>query len=203
MPRLLATVLLFVLVAGFSACGGSNDGEVGSGPVFIGLAPDETTQPIMGAPLAESTATPLPTEVSEAPSTPTPAPTSTPPSKTIDEDITGRLIDELSFEDFPRTSARDLEREFRKTPETAELKIGKDFVVQGDVLEAGNDAAGDSYVSFKAGLGRVTCIFEIITEAELRRFTPDGTNSVVGTIDTWDSENRVLTLKDCRVVIGF
>ncbi len=76
-------------------------------------------------------------------------------------------------------------------------------MVQGDVLEAGANAAGESYVSFKAGLGRVTCIFQVITDAELRRFTPDGTNSVAGTIDTWDAENRVLTLKDCNVVIGF
>lgn len=199
MHRVIASTLLTVLVAGFSACGGSDDGPVGSGPVFIGLDPDETSQPVMGAPLVESSATPLPAVADEVQPTRTP----TPPNKTIDEEVTGKLVDELSFEDYPRSNARDLEREFRKSPETAELKIGKQFVVQGDVLEAGDNEAGEPYVSFKAGLGRVTCIFKVITAAELRRFTPDGTNSVVGTIDTWDAENRVLTLKDCSVVIGF
>jgi len=46
-------------------------------------------------------------------------------------------------------------------------------------------------------------MFEIITDAELRRFTPDGTNSVVGTIDTWDAENRILTLTNCKIVLGY
>ena len=198
MYRVVASILLIVLVAGFSGCGGSDDSPAGTGPVFIELTPGEA-EPVMGAPLVAATATPTPSAANEIVASPTP----TPPNRTIDEEVTGRLVDELSFDEYPRSSARDLEREFRKTPETANEKIGKQFVVQGDVLVAGNDSAGDSYVSFKAGLGRVTCIFEIITEAELRRFTPDGTNSVVGTIDTWDADNRVLTLKDCRVVIGF
>jgi hypothetical protein len=190
---------LIVLVAGIAACGGSEDDPVGTGPVFIGLDPDQTSQPVMGAPLAESSTD----SANEVTTDATPEPTSTPPSKTIDEEVTGRLVDELSFNEYPRSSARDLEREFRKSPETANQKIGKQFVVQGDVLEAGDDAAVGRYVSFKAGLGRVTCVFEVITEAELRRFTPDGTNAVVGTIESWDADNRVLTLKDCRVVIGF
>ena len=207
MFRKIALVALIALAAILVACGSSDDEAVGSGPVFIEL-PEGESQPVMGAPLAE-VPDPTATVESEATAaatptpTPIPSPTPTPPNKTIDEEQSGTLVDELSSDEFPRTSARDLEREFRRTPETANEKIGKSFVVQGDVLEAGNNADGMSYVSFKAGNGRVTCIFEVITEAELRRFTPDGTNSVAGTIDTWDAENRVLTLKDCNVVIGF
>jgi hypothetical protein len=197
MFRKIALIFATVLVAGLVACGGSDDDSVGTGPVFVEL-PEGEAQPVMGAPLAE-VADPTTVPVGGSAATPTP----TPPSKTIDEALTGKLVDELSFEDFPRTSARDLEREFRQTPETANEKIGKSFVVQGDVKEAGADAAGESFVTFKAGLGQVTCVFAEISAAELLRYTPDGTNAVVGTIDTWDAENRVLTLKDCRVVIGY
>ncbi len=49
----------------------------------------------------------------------------------------------------------------------------------------------------------MTCHFEEITDAELLRFSPDGTNAVVGTIDAWDAENRILTVRECRVVLGF
>jgi len=209
MFRKIALVALVALTAILVACGSSDDEAVGSGPVFVEL-PEGEAQPVMGAPLAEvpkptATVEPESETAAVATSTPTPipSPTPTPPNKTIDEEQSGKLVDELSADEFPRTSARDLEREFRRTPETANEKIGKSFVVQGDVLEAGTNAAGESYVSFKAGLGRVTCVFQVITDAELRRFTPDGTNTVAGTIDTWDAENRVLTLKDCSVVIGF
>ena len=198
MSRKIALTILVILSVGIIACGGSDEEAVGSGPVFIEL-PEGEAQPVMGAPLAEvpdPTATP-----EEGKSEPTPTPT--PPSKTIDEKLTGGLVDELSTDEYPRTNARDLEREFRRTPETANEKIGKSFVIQGDVLEAGTNTDGESYVSFKAGLGRVTCIFDVITEAELRRFTPDGTNAVVGKIESWDAENRILTISDCVVVLGF
>ena len=202
MIRKITLVAFSLLMAALVACGSSDDKPAGTGPVFETLAEGES-EPVMGAPLA---AAPDPTATTEskteATATTTP-PTPTPPSKTIDEKLTGGLVDELSSEDYPRTNARDLEREFRKTPETANEKIGKSFVVQGDVLEAGANGAGDSYVSFKAGLGQVVCIFAVISDAELRRFTPDGTNSVVGTIDTWDADNRILTLNNCNVVLGF
>ena len=199
-------VTIVALGAVVSACGGSDDKPAGTGPVYVG-GDEETTSGVgvIGAPSLEEvgTPTPSPNALSEVAATPTPVPTPTPPSKTIDEEITGRLVDELSFDEYPRTNARSLEREFRRTPETAEEKIGKSFVVQGDVLEAGNNADNESYVTFKAGLGSVTCIFEVITEAELLRFTPDGTNAVIGTVDTWDAENRSLMLNECRVVLGF
>lgn len=198
MYRSAAALFLILLIAGVSACGGSGDGPVGAGPVIVELG-NESSEPVPGAPLVDSTPTPSPTIANEVAATAT----ATPPSKTLDEISTGKLVDELSFDEYKRTSARDLEREFRKSPETAAEKVGKKFVVQGDVLEAGNDASGQPFVSLKAGLGRVTCLFKEITDAELRRFTPDGTNSVVGTVDTWDAENRVLTLKECNVVLGF
>ncbi len=161
-------------------------GDVGDGPNVVGAVPT-----------LEGVPTVTPTPVRDA--TPTP----TPPSRTTDEEGTGRLVDELSSDEFPRTSARVIECEFRNEPATAQQKIGKSFVVQGDVLDAGKDASGQPFVHFKAGAGRVTCFFEDITDAELLRFTPDGTNAIVGTIDAWDADNRVLTIRDCRVVLGF
>ena len=143
------------------------------------------------------------------PSTPTTvalatvAPTSTPPNKTVDEKITGKLVDVLSSDQYPRTNARNLEREFRREPETAKEKLGKSFLVQGDVLIAGTNDVNEKFVTFKAGKGQVTCIFADITDAELLRFTPAGTNSVTGTVESWDSENRILTLTDCNVVLGY
>ncbi|MQG38162.1 MAG: hypothetical protein FI719_07405 [SAR202 cluster bacterium] len=211
--QLVTLIFSAALLSGVLACGGSDDGSGSSAtttennPANTNNKDDENNlmfqqekiSPVIGAPLEEATVAPSPTIEKKVEATPTP----TPPSKTIDEKSTGGLVDELSADDFTRTSARDLEKEFRKSPDTATPKIGKKFVVQGNVLEAGTDAGGESYVSFKAGNGRVTCIFEIITDAELRRFTPDGTNSVVGTIDTWDADNRILTLTNCNIVLGY
>ena len=123
--------------------------------------------------------------------------------KTIDEKVTGKLVDVLSSDQYPRTNARNLEREFRREPETAKEKFGKSFLVQGDVLIAGTNDANEKFVTFKAGKGQVTCIFANITDEELLRFTPAGTNSVTGTVENWDSENRILTLTDCNVVLGY
>ena len=217
MKKVLTQIITFifsaVLLSGILACGGSDDGS--SNPEAVTenntantnkddsennlMFQQEKISPVIGAPIEESTVTPSLTVEKNVEATPTP----TPPSKTIDEESTGGLVDELSADDYTRTSARDLEKEFRKSPDTATPKIGKKFVVQGNVLEAGTNPDGKSYVNFKAGKGRVTCMFEIITDAELRRFTPDGTNSVVGTIDTWDAENRILTLTNCNIVLGY
>ena len=113
------------------------------------------------------------------------------------------IRDRLSSDQYPRTNARNLEREFRREPETAKEKLGKSFLVQGDVLIAGTNDVNEKFVTFKAGKGQVTCIFADITDAELLRFTPAGTNSVTGTVESWDSENRILTLTDCNVVLGY
>lgn len=211
--QIITFIFSAVLLSGILACGGSDDGSGSSGTTTQNnpantnnkdsehnlMFQQEKISPVIGAPIEESTVAPSPTIQKKVEATPTP----TPPSKTIDEKSTGGLVDELSADDYTRTSARDLEKEFRKSPDTATPKIGKQFVVQGNVLEAGTNPDGKSYVSFKAGKGRVTCMFEIITDAELRRFTPDGTNSVVGTIDTWDAENRILTLTNCKIVLGY
>ena len=211
MPRKLIFAMLLTLATVIAACGGSGDEQVGSGVIVVGGEYETNkTESVIGAPNLETTnqqtvspedQTPTPT-VTPKPTT-TVEPTATAPSKTIDEKLSGGLVDDLSSEDHPRTSARDLEREFRREPEAAAPKMGKSFVVQGDVLEAGVNDASDSYVSFRAGAGRVTCIFDVITEAELSRFTPGGTNAVVGTIEDWDATDRILTLKNCLVVVGF
>ena len=217
MKKFVTLIITFIfsaaLLSGILACGGSDDEASNLGTATENntantnkddsennlMYQQEKISPVIGAPLEEATVAPSPTVEKNVEATPTP----TPPSKTIDEESTGGLVDELSADDYTRTSARDLEKEFRKSPDTANPKIGKQFVVQGNVLEAGTDADGESYVSFKAGKGRVTCIFEVITDAELRRFTPDGTNSVVGTLATWDPENRILTLTNCKIVLGY
>ena len=217
MKKFVTLIITFIfsaaLLSGILACGGSDDGASNPGTATENntantnkddsennlMFQQEKISPVIGAPLEEATVAPSPTVEKNVEATPTP----TPPSKTIDEESTGGLVDELSADDYTRTSARDLEKEFRKSPDTANPKIGKQFVVQGNVLEAGTNADGESYVSFKAGKGHVTCIFEVITDAELRRFTPDGTNSVVGTLDTWDPENRILTLTNCNIVLGY
>ena len=217
MKKFVTQIITFIfsaaLLSGILACGGSDDGSSNPGDATQNntantnnkdsehnlMFQQEKISPVIGAPIEEATVAPPSPVEKKVEATPTP----TPPSKTIDEESTGGLVDELSADDYTRTNARDLEKEFRKSPDTANPKIGKQFVVQGNVLEAGTNTDGESYVSFKAGKGRVTCIFEIITDAELRRFTPDGTNSVVGTLDTWDPENRILTLTNCNIVLGY
>ncbi len=211
MLRKLIFAILLTLATIIVACGGSGDDPVGSGVIVVGGEyQTNKTESVIGAPNLE---TANQQTVSPEDETPTPTttpksatavePTATAPIKTIDEKLSGGLVDDLSTADYPRTNARDLEREFRREPETAAPKIGKSFVVQGDVLEAGVNDATESFVSFRAGAGRVTCIFDVITEAELLRFSPGGTNAVVGTIDNWNAPDRILTLKNCLVVVGF
>ena len=216
MHRIFNLVILSVLTITILACGNSVDESTSSGPTIIGegwtnsdaALTEETSKGIgvIGAPGNQTEADPKATSISPTPTTvalATVAPTSTPPNKTVDEKITGKLVDVLSSDQYPRTNARNLEREFRREPETAKEKLGKSFLVQGDVLIAGANDANEKFVTFKAGKGQVTCIFANITDAELLRFTPAGTNSVTGTVESWDSENRILTLTDCNVVLGY
>jgi hypothetical protein len=76
-------------------------------------------------------------------------------------------------------------------------------VIQGDVRDSGRDASGNAYVTFGAGAGAVTCTFERISEAELRRLAPGGRNSVTGKIASWDPASRLLTIEACRLVRGY
>ena len=80
---------------------------------------------VIGAPGNQTEADPKATSIPPTPTTvalATVAPTSTPPNKTIDEKVTGKLVDVLSSDQYPRTNARNLEREFRREPETAKEK---------------------------------------------------------------------------------
>lgn len=141
-----------------------------------------------------------------ATSTPTPSvgtPTPTPPALTLTEEQTSVLADDLSVADFPRVPARDLEALFRNEPDRVPRLIGKSYLIQGDVRDAGHDSAGRPYVTFKAGAGAVTCHFEKISEAELLRMTPDGRNAVTGKVASWNSIERLMTLDGCRLVRGY
>ena len=141
-----------------------------------------------------------------ATSTPTPAagtPTPTPPALTLTEEQTSVLVDNLSVEEFPRIPARDLEALFRNEPDRVPGLIGKAFLIQGDVRDAGRDSSGKPYVTFKAGAGAVTCHFEKISEAELLRMTPDGRNAVTGKTASWDLAQRLLMVEGCRLVRGY
>lgn len=198
-------IAFFTVAVALAACGSGDN--AGSGVVIVTARPDSISgagQGVIGAinptPGTVVASSPTPISTGQIVGSPTP----TPPSRTTDEEEgTARLVDELSSDDYPRTSARTLEREFRSEFDTAKEKIGKAFVVQGDVLEAGKDASDQPFVHFKAGAGRVTCLFEVITDTELLRFTPNGANAVVGTIDAWNPEDRVLMIRDCRVVLGY
>jgi hypothetical protein len=121
----------------------------------------------------------------------------------LTEELTSVLVDNLSAEEFPRTAARNLEATFRNEPEKIPGLLGKSFVIQGDVREAGRDISGKTYVTFKAGAGAVTCYFEKISEAELLRLTPDGRTVVTGRIDSWNGDQRVLAVQGCRLVRGY
>ncbi len=197
----LALTILGALLLALAACGG---GDGGSEPKATpkGLGKVITPTPLaMVIPASGTEIAPV--------STPTPTPlvlpteTPTPPLRTIDEEVTGELVDNISAEEFPRTNARVLERSFRREEGFAEANIGNSFLIQGEVIIANRRDDGVAFVEFKAGRGKVTCDFEIISDAELRRFTPDGTNAVTGTVAAWDPETRVLEVENCRVVLGF
>ena len=125
MFRKLIFTILLTLATVIAACGGSDDAPAGGGVVFI-VGEEETNKAgsVIGAPNLETanqqTVSPSSETADEAapppPAIPKPIvtvePTATAPSKTIDEKLSGGLVDNLSAEDYPRTSARVLEREF-------------------------------------------------------------------------------------------
>lgn len=184
-----------------AACGG------GSGPKAA-PTPDPASEGIVtGAGTGSQVLVPGSQVFATAEAAPTPAPagtpTPTPPPLTLTEELTSVLVDNLSAEEYPRTAARNLEATFRNEPEKIPGLLGKSFVIQGDVREAGRDSSGKTYVTFKAGAGAVTCYFEKISEAELLRLTPDGRNVVTGRIDSWNPDQRILTVQGCRLVRGY
>ena len=198
----VAAAALGILVLALAACGGRDDGATGPTPTPKGLGKVITPTPLAMVIPASGTeiapvSTPTPTAVIQPTATPTP------PPRTIDEEITGELVDNISSEEFPRTNARVLERSFRREEGFAEANIGNSFLIQGEVIIAERREDGVAFVEFKAGRGKVTCDFEIISDAELRRFTPDGTNAVTGTIADWDPDERILSVEGCRVVLGY
>ena len=198
----IAAAALVVLVLALAACGGGGDPSTGPTPTPRGFGKVITPTPLAMVIPASGTeiapvSTPTPTAVVQPTATPTP------PPRTVDEEITGELVDNISSEEYPRTNARVLERSFRREPGFAEANLGKSFLIQGEVIIADRREDGVAFVEFKAGNGKVTCDFEIISDAELRRFTPDGTNAVTGTVSEWDAEERILSVEGCRVVLGF
>lgn len=197
----LALTALGTLLLAVAACGGG-DGASGPDPTPKGLGKVITPTPLaMVIPASGTEIAPV--------STPTPTPlvlptsTPTPPLRTVDEEVTGELVDNISAEEFPRTNARVLERSFRREEGFADANIGNSFLIQGEVIIADRRDDGVAFVEFKAGRGKVTCDFEIISDAELRRFTPYGTNAVTGTVAAWDPETRILEIENCRVVLGY
>lgn len=198
----IAAAVMGILALALAACGGGGDGATGPTPTPRGLGKVITPTPLaMLIPASGTEIAPVSTPTPTAVVVPTATPT--PPPRTVDEDITGELVDNISAEEFPRTNARVLERSFRREEGFAEANIGNSFLIQGEVIIADRRDDGVAFVEFKAGNGKVTCDFEIISDAELRRFTPDGTNAVTGTVSDWDPENRILSVENCRVVLGF
>ncbi len=198
----LAVAGLIVAAAALAACGGSDNGSGGGGS----QAPKGPGSVITPTPLPDYPIPASGTEIApQSTATPTPVATATPtpPPRTVDEEITGELVDNISEEEYPRVSSRVLERDFRRTEGYAEANIGKSFLVWGEVIIAERRDDGVAFVEFKAGRGKVICEFEVITDAELRRLTPDGTNATTGTVASWDAENRVLSLDGCRIVLAF
>lgn len=184
-----------------AACGGGGgqDGPPASGPGPEGI--------VTGAGTGSQVLVPGAGVLATAGEDPTPAPagtpTATPPPLSLDEELTSVLVDDLSAEEYPRTAARNLEATFRNEPEKITGLIGKSFVIQGNVREAGRDGAGKTFVTFHAGAGSVTCYFELISEAELLRLFPDGRNVVTGRIQSWDAAQRSLIVGGCRLVRGY
>ena len=198
----LALAGLVTLLLALAACGGgdgaseTSNAPRGSGKVITPTPLSTIPIPASGTEIAPPS-TPTPTAIIQPTATPTP------PLRTKDEEVTGELVDNISANEFPRTNARVLERSFRREEGFAEANIGKSFLIQGNVIVADRRDDGVAFVEFKAGNGKVTCDFEIISDPELRRFTPNGTNAVTGTVAAWDPETRLLEVENCRVVLGF
>ena len=201
-----ATIVLSlaaVSVALSAACGGGSPAATAAAPT---LAPPGAGPVMTGVGTGGQSLVPGSNVFALATSTPTPpsgTPTSTPPALTLSEEQTSVLVDNLSVQEFPRIPARDLEATFRNEPDKVPGLLGKSFLIQGDVRDAGRDGAGKPYVTFKAGAGAVTCHFEKISEAELLRMTPDGRNAVTGKAASWDPVQRLLMVEGCRLVRGY
>lgn len=151
--------------------------------------------PIPAAGYITSVATPTP-------ESPVGTPTPTPPPVTLSEKITAVLIDTL--ESTPRTSARQIVSDYRDGVAAADLRYrGKPVVIQGTVKEAGFDSGGNPYVLFAAGAGALRCTFVEISQPELLRLTPGGTNAAVGTVESFDPDTLVATASQCKLVLGY
>ena len=123
MKKFVTQIITFIfsaaLLSGILACGGSDDGSSNPGDATQNntantnnkdsehnlMFQQEKISPVIGAPIEEATVAPSSPVEKKVEATPTP----TPPSKTIDEESTGGLVDELSADDYTRTNARDLE----------------------------------------------------------------------------------------------
>jgi hypothetical protein len=133
-----------------------------------------------------------------------PTPFPTPKAIEFGEEETAILVDELPYEEHPRVSARRVVTEYRRDAAVAEGQHqGMSYVMDGKVEEAGKDDSGVAFVTFAVGRGLLRCVFEVITEAELSRLMPGGSNAVVGTIESFDVDSLTVHAKECRLVKGF
>jgi len=135
---------------------------------------------------------------------PTPTPFPTPQAIKIGEEETAVLVDDLPYEDHPRVSARQMVSDYRKDAEAAKAKHqGNSYVMDGKVEESGVDDKGLAFVTFKVGRGHMRCVFKAISEAELSRLTPGGSNAVVGIVQSFDESTLTVHSGECQVVKGF
>lgn len=135
---------------------------------------------------------------------PTPTPFPTPQPIKIGEDETAVLVDDLPYEEHPRVSARQLVSDYRKDADAAKAKHqGNSYVMDGKVEESGVDDKGLAFVTFKVGRGHMKCVFKAVSEAELSRLTPGGSNAVVGIVQSFDESTLTVHSGECQVVKGF
>jgi len=135
---------------------------------------------------------------------PTPTPFPTPQPIKIGEEETAVLVDDLPYEEHPRVSARQLVSDYRKDAGAAKAKHqGNSYVMDGKVEESGVDDKGVAFVTFKVGRGHMRCVFKAISEAELSRLTPGGSNAVVGIVQSFDESTLTVHSGGCQVVKGF
>jgi len=185
------------------ACGGSE----AAAPAVVVRSP--TPEPGATVDYSKGIKVPIPaagyiTSVALTPTPEAPAgtPTPIPPPVTLSEKITAVLIDTLV--DTPRTSARQIVSDYRDDVAAADAKYkGKPVVIQGTVKEAGIDSGGKPYVLFAAGAGTLKCKFVDISQPELLRLTPGGTNAAVGTVEAYDRDQLLATAGKCQLVLGY
>jgi len=135
---------------------------------------------------------------------PTPTPFPTPEAIKFGEEETAVLVDDLPYEDHPRVSARQLVSDYRSDAESAKNDHqGNSYVMNGKVEESGVDDKGVAFVTFKVGRGHMRCVFKAISEAELSRLTPGGSNTVLGIVQSFDESTLTVHSGECQVVKGF